>query len=53
MRDRGDPYAFWANVRASDLPLGRKLLRVAANLGRRVVPPPPRDCCGRDGEPGC
>jgi hypothetical protein len=53
MDQHGDVSAFRENVRRSELPLGRKLWRIAVNLGRRVVPPPPRDCCGRDGEPGC
>jgi len=52
MRERGDIYWFFANIRRSDLALHRRVMRTIANLARRV-PTPPHDCCGRPGEPGC
>lgn len=40
------------NVLASQLPLRRRLALAARN-GLRRLGPPPADCCGHPGEPGC
>jgi len=48
----GDVGGFWANLRASDLPIHRRAIVAAGNLLRRVTTPP-HDCCGRPGDPGC
>jgi hypothetical protein len=43
--------AFLQNLRASDIPLPRRLAVMARNLTLRVALR--RGCCGHDGEPGC
>ncbi|HET8569164.1 MAG TPA: hypothetical protein VFM93_09280 [Candidatus Limnocylindria bacterium] len=50
---RGSPGQFVRNVRRSPLPLGRRLALTLRNYARRFAALPPRDCCGRGGEPGC
>ncbi|HXG42954.1 MAG TPA: hypothetical protein VNL95_09570 [Dehalococcoidia bacterium] len=44
--------AFIANWGSSDLPLWRRLAVALRNLARRLGAPP-RNCCGRYGQPGC
>jgi hypothetical protein len=51
-RDHGDPVTAWGLFWTSDLPVHRRLAVAARNVIRRVTTPP-RDCCGRPGEPGC
>jgi hypothetical protein len=40
------------NMIRSRLPLGRRMALVLRN-GLRRLGPPPSDCCGHPGEPGC
>jgi hypothetical protein len=48
---RGTVAAFFANFRASEIPLPRRLVVTARNLARRATLG--QGCCGHDGEPGC
>ncbi|TMC79353.1 MAG: hypothetical protein E6J15_01045 [Chloroflexi bacterium] len=48
---RGSLAVFFANFRASEIPLPRRLVVAARNLARRAVLR--QGCCGHDGEPGC
>ncbi|MCS7206801.1 MAG: hypothetical protein NZ951_02565 [Dehalococcoidia bacterium] len=51
-RRRGSLREVAANWRASPLPVLKRLGVAVRNLVRRFGPPP-RDCCGHPGEPGC
>ncbi|HEX9435823.1 MAG TPA: hypothetical protein VGA16_01535 [Candidatus Limnocylindria bacterium] len=51
-RGRGSIRQAGRNFGASDLPLARRALVALRNALRRFGPPP-RDCCGHPGEPGC
>jgi len=48
---RGSIVVFFANFRASEIPLPRRLAITARNLARRAALR--QGCCGHDGEPGC
>lgn len=51
-RSRGNTAQWLRNVRRSPLPLLERAAVTARNLRARLGPPP-QDCCGHPGEPGC
>lgn len=50
--EHGTPAQAARNLWRSRMPLTRRL-GVAVRNGLRRLGPPPRDCCGNFGEPGC